>query len=597
MNLKRFTGRTSRDAMQKVKLNFGSDAIVLSTKPCPEGIEIIAMASDAMVGIEKHVPPAPVEATEPEAAPAWAPSAFHAVAGDEQHQPLPASVKLPGTAPAADPITSVQDDVRRLAMSTLSFQDYVRERMLKRRHQALKERELTKPAAAKAQHAASAAQRTEPSFAMQPPVGQAAAQKPMPAVSSAASPSAQAASTAVPAAAATILAAQQRLRESVQTGAAPAPAPAVNASPSVETKPTPSPAVTAGDESLRIKHLVAEPPPAAALWPRPGPTAPTASPMSVEMMHELREMKDLIEERFGAIAFMQRLQRSPAQATVSQKLLECGFSPALVRKMIDGMPADIKDGSSDPIVWATRVLERNLVAAEKEAAIEDQGGVFAMIGSTGTGKTTSTAKIAAAFAAKHGANHLGLVTLDAYRVGAHEQLRTYGRILGVPVHTAHDRAALEDLLDLLSAKKLVLIDTAGIAQRDARTKELLEMISHRSINRLLVINAASQGETIEDVMAAYRASTAKGVVISKLDEAVKLAPALDALIRHRLPVVGVANGQRVPEDWHRLSSASLIHRALRASPSAAYRLDTEDLNLIFALSSSASNEAARADAA
>jgi len=227
------------------------------------------------------------------------------------------------------------------------------------------------------------------------------------------------------------------------------------------------------------------------------------------------------------------------------------------------------------------VLERNLLTNEAELSMEDQGGVYALIGSTGVGKTTTTAKIAAGFAARHGANQLGLITLDAYRVGAHEQLRAYGRILGVPVHTAHDRASLEDLLELLSAKKMVLIDTAGMAQRDSRTRELLEMLSHRSIRKLLVINAASQGETIEDVLISYHASACAGIVLSKMDEAVKLGPALDALIRMKLKVIGVANGQRVPEDWHRLSANALVHRALRAGGSSAYKLDANDVNLIF----------------
>ena len=117
-----------------------------------------------------------------------------------------------------------------------------------------------------------------------------------------------------------------------------------------------------------------------------------------------------------------------------------------------------------------------------------------------------------------------MITLDAYRVGAHEQLRAYGRILGVPVHTAHDRASLDDLLELLAGKKLVLIDTAGMAQRDQRTRELLDMLAHRAIQRLLVVNAASQGETIEDVMQAYGAAQCRGAVLSKIDEAVKIAP-------------------------------------------------------------------------
>ena len=170
---------------------------------------------------------------------------------------------------------------------------------------------------------------------------------------------------------------------------------------------------------------------------------------------------------------------------------------------------------------------------------------------------------------------------DAYRIGAHEQLRAYGRILGVPVHTAHDRASLEDLLDLLAGKKMVLIDTAGRAQRDARTRELLDMLSHRSIKKLLVINAASQGETIEDVMISYHAVACAGIVLSKMDEAVKLGPALDAMIRHKVKIIGVANGQRVPEDWHRLSANALVHRALRVSANSAYKLDANDVSLIF----------------
>lgn len=308
------------------------------------------------------------------------------------------------------------------------------------------------------------------------------------------------------------------------------------------------------------------------------------------MFAELRSMRGLIEERFGALAFLEKMQRQPAQARLAQKLLDAGFSPALIRKLADGMGADI----GDELAWVGTVLERNLHTGEQEAAIEDQGGVFALVGSTGVGKTTSTAKLAAAFATKHGAGHLGLITLDAYRVAAHEQLRAYGRILGVPVHTAHDRATLEDLLDLLSAKKLVLIDTAGIGQRDARTRELLDMLGHRSINKLLVVNSAAQGETIEDVMLAYRANQCAGVILSKLDEALKLGPALDALIRHRLKVVGVANGQRVPEDWHRLSSQALVQRALRAVTGTAYRMDTQDVNLVFTAGRSAFAAAAHA---
>jgi flagellar biosynthesis protein FlhF len=495
MNVKRFTGRTSRDALNLVKQAFGEDAVVLSTKPCAEGVEVLAMAPDSIQQIEKVAASAPV------------------VRQGGGVKPAAKAAAAPAKAAPAD----IDRDVEQLAMSTLSFQDYVRERMLKRRQASLREEPAMAP--------------EEPPFA--------------------------------------------------------APAPAPEAPRAAATKPMQAPiaaAAPARHEPPMLRDEFASAMPSLALQ------AQSERREQAEMMNELRSMKGLIEERFGALAFMEKLQRQPAQARLTQKLLDNGFSPALVRKMIESLPQDVADESA----WAASVLERNLSTCEHEQALEDQGGVFALIGSTGVGKTTSTAKLAAAFAARHGASHLGLITLDAYRVAAHEQLRAYGRILGVPVHTAHDRSSLEDLLELLSAKKMVLIDTAGMAQRDSRTRELLEMLSHRSIRKLLVVNAAAQGETIEDVAIAWRANLAAGVIVSKMDEAVKLGPVLDVLIRHKLKVVGVANGQRVPEDWHRLSSHALVHRALRPTASSAYRMDSSDVNLVFA---AGMQNAARANAA
>ena len=188
--------------------------------------------------------------------------------------------------------------------------------------------------------------------------------------------------------------------------------------------------------------------------------------------------------------------------------------------------------------------------------------------------------------------NLGLITLDAYRVAAHEQLRAYGRILGVPVHTAHDRASLDDLLDLLSGKKMVLIDTAGMAQRDARTRELLEMLSHRAIQRLLVVNAATQGETIDDVMHAYGAASCRGAILSKIDEAVKIAPGAGCIGPPQ--AAGSGRGQR-PACARGLAPPLVagIDRACaagRASPT--WRVDAAELNLVFAATQRSSLSAA-----
>ena len=519
MNVKRFTARTSRDALSLVRQALGDDAVVLSTKPSATGVEVLAMAPESLRQVERLNSATAQTPTAQTASPAASAASAKAAAKPPAKGPdAPARLE-----PALENSTA-GEDADRLAMSTLSFQDYVRERMLRRRQAALKSE-----------------------------------------------PRAQAAGEALPEASTfggLVTGLPERTVDAPMAAEPRAPGHSAASTPARPLHPAMRDAPLLHDALLPASEIHV---------PGIAATSTVARADADDMLKELRAMKGLIEERFGALAFMEKLQRQPGQARLTQKLLDCGFSPALIRKLADGLPAHVADEAA----WATAVLERNLSTAEAEAPLEDIGGVYALVGATGVGKTTTTAKIAAAFATKYGAANLGLVTLDAYRVGAHEQLRAYGRILGVPVHTAHDRASLEDLLDLLTAKKMVLIDTAGMAQRDARTRELLDMLSHRSVQKLLVVNAASQGETVEDVIVAYRAASCAGIVLSKMDEAVKVGPALDALIRHRLKVVGVANGQRVPEDWHRLSSHALVQRALRNGGGSAYRLDASDVSLIF----------------
>ncbi|MFM8899231.1 MAG: flagellar biosynthesis protein FlhF, partial [Burkholderiales bacterium] len=467
MNVKRFTARTSREAMALAKQAFGDDTVILSTKPCSEGIEVVAMAPESVaqlervvdVGIGSVAEPAPAQrpipaTAQPASALGRAAQAVQGLAArvasrhPERQDAAAAAANHAATQAAlnavkAAPVAPVEEDVQQLSMSTLSFQDYVRERMLKKRETELKE--------------ATAAARAKAAAAVRPP-------EPGPLASRMA---------------------QTEPRAAMQTATTARRDPPV-LQEEVHEPPVPSYKATNSARPAPVLHSDIHVPSLADAQ-----HAQQNRREQHDMLHELREVKGLIEERFGALAFMEKLQREPARARLTQKLLDCGFSPALIRKMAESLSGEVADESA----WAANVLERNLHTGEQQPALEEQGGVYALIGSTGVGKTTTTAKIAAAFATQHGASQLGLITLDAYRIAAHEQLRAYGRILGVPVHTAHDRASLEDLLDLLSGKKMVLIDTAGMAQRDARTKELLDMLSHTSINKLLVVNASAQGET------------------------------------------------------------------------------------------------------
>jgi flagellar biosynthesis protein FlhF len=211
-----------------------------------------------------------------------------------------------------------------------------------------------------------------------------------------------------------------------------------------------------------------------------------------------------------------------------------------------------------------------------------------LVGPTGVGKTTTTAKLAARCVVRHGAEKVALLTTDGYRIGAHEQLRIYGRILGIAVHAVRDAADLRQALHDLSRKHMVLIDTVGMSQRDRQVAEQAAMLTSAGhVRRLLLLNATSRGEILDDVVRAYSGPDLVGCVITKVDEAGSLAPVLDALIRHELELFYVSNGQRVPEDLHLPNRAYLLHRGLKGlAQRSPHRLRPEEAAMVFAASRS-----------
>ncbi len=261
-------------------------------------------------------------------------------------------------------------------------------------------------------------------------------------------------------------------------------------------------------------------------------------------------------------------RRRSGQMRLLRNLLGCQFSPALARTLVELLPADYAEAQADE--WLRQMLMRALASVnrgagqvvEGERTLFDEGGVFALIGPTGVGKTTSIAKIAAHHVLRHGPRSLALITADVYRIGAQEQLRAFGRMLGVPVQVAQDRDVLQQLLKEHEQSRLVLIDTAGIGQRDDRVSQLTSALEVSQVRRVLVMNAAAQPGSIEEVLGAFGARDTAGVLLSKVDEAVGLGACLDALVRHRLPLLGYADGQRVPEDYHAVDFSRLVGLAL-----------------------------------
>jgi flagellar biosynthesis protein FlhF len=301
-----------------------------------------------------------------------------------------------------------------------------------------------------------------------------------------------------------------------------------------------------------------------------------------QLMDEMRGIKRLLERQLAGFAWGEMAREAPTRALLLAEMLEAGFSGSLTRRLVQEMAADLSP--DDGRKWLTAAVNRRLRTLSSDADFIDRGGVYALVGPTGVGKTTTTAKLAARCVVRYGAERLALVTTDGYRIGAHEQLRIYGRILGVPVFVVRDGEDLRRTLADLSDKHMVLIDTVGMSQRDRMVAEQTAMLTRSGeVNRLLILNAGSRGDTLDDVVRAYGGEDLAGCILTKADEARALAPALDCIVRHGLTLSYVANGQRVPEDLHVPNRKYLLHRAFKVGTEATvHTLRKEEVALTFA---------------
>ncbi|MDX3904119.1 MAG: flagellar biosynthesis protein FlhF [Pigmentiphaga sp.] len=297
--------------------------------------------------------------------------------------------------------------------------------------------------------------------------------------------------------------------------------------------------------------------------------------VSEPIVSEMRSMRDWLAHQMDAMAWRDSTQRDPRRRELWRRMVDSGFTPELARTVAARLPASQPDTQVDR--WLAEVLAGNLACVGAEAGVIEQGGRYAVVGPTGVGKTTTTAKIAAHCVVKYGAGALGLISTDQNRIGAVDQLHTFGRILGVEVYAARGVSDLEVLLASMADRRLVLIDTAGMSQRDTQMGQHLQAIAAEGVQRLLVVPGGTHAEQADDIVRAYSAGGLAGMIVSKLDEAVRLGGVLDAAIRHRLPLHYMTNGQRVPEDIHAANARLLVHRALRARHAPVFALDAEEL--------------------
>ncbi len=587
MKIKRFVAADMRTAMNLVRKEHGPDAVILSNRRIEEGVEIVAAAHYDETAVQQALEasrPAPPAPGKPRSA---AEAIMAAVTRRRTPEPEPVAVTTSAVAALA---RSAVGATGRSIDNSVELAPGSRFAALLKQPAAEAPAAIVPappapiasivpaapatdaaPVAAHASFAPVPAQHFATLLADEPPVvpafrpaGSAAAKAPAP--QEIAAPVAEAPEAAP--------APIQRAHFAIDP-----PQPDVAGVPAIPELPP----VVAQVEAARIASPVTAPaapqaptaapvPAVEAATPATAPvtipvTPETAAALSVvaakrddEQLTQLRQemagMRQMIEREMHRFTD-ERLRGSAVRATALDLMDEYGFDAGLARDVALQIPADIEPSRARGLMLG--LISRKLPIAPADPI--ETGGVIALVGPTGAGKTTTIAKLASRFAEAHAPRDVALVTTDTQRIGAREQLYGFGRQLGIAVHEANSSTDLNQLLQKLADYKLVLIDTAGLGQRDrALTAQLQWLRAAGQIRTLLVLPANTSFQDMDEVVRRFSAANPQGVVLTKLDETGRFGSALSIAVDHCLPVTWVTDGQDVPEDLHRASAANLVLR-------------------------------------
>lgn len=277
-----------------------------------------------------------------------------------------------------------------------------------------------------------------------------------------------------------------------------------------------------------------------------------------EMRNEIKSLKVALDTKLSEVSWNQGVQSNPVRIRLLHCLSSMGFSKKLSTKIANRL--DSHKDSEFAFEKAKEMLAKVLPVADEN--LLEYGGVVALVGPTGVGKTTTIAKLAAQFILKHGSRQVALITTDNYRIGAHEQLATYGRLLDVPVRVAANAEELRHHINSFNDKRLVLIDTAGMSQRDMRLAEQIQTLQQEkmSIKTYLVMSAATQYKAVSEIINAFKVFKPESSILTKLDETATQGSTLSAMIENQLPISFITNGQQVPEDIYLPDAEMLIEQ-------------------------------------
>lgn len=459
MKIRRFFGKDMREALNQVKHELGSDAVIMSNKKLADGVEIVAAYDNE---------PAPTMVQKPAASPS--PSRL-------------------GAAPAVATTTS-----------------------------------STAPAEPK--------KMVKPSASLSEIIGESGSDS--------------------------LKALLEKQQQSL--GVPPAEGQAVTESAPVQAR---APHASNYQQSASVNSAMPENVASMSDYKKPAPASEQADESAIDdIRQELKSLRDVLEFQVSGLLHQEKQRRHPLQSFLVSRLVDMGISHALAEDVVSYAPETANE--REAWLFILKLLANKLRTGTDD--ILTKGGVVALVGPTGCGKTTTIAKLAAQYAQKHGADKVAMVTIDSYRIAAYDQLATYGKILGCPVKKAANAQELSDVLYQFRNKKLVLVDTAGFGQRDARLIKQLETLNANTgikVDKYLVVQANSQRQVLEKTFSAFQQDTMKGCIFTKLDECYSLGEAVSVAIQRGLPVSYLTDGQKVPEDLKIADAKYLVSAAAK----------------------------------
>jgi flagellar biosynthesis protein FlhF len=304
------------------------------------------------------------------------------------------------------------------------------------------------------------------------------------------------------------------------------------------------------------------------------PSEPSAAPNVIAMESELKTLRRVLETQLARLAWNDLARRAPIHTEMLRELTEVGISSDLAAEVVGNIPPGAELTHARRLAIAT-IAQRVLVTGDRWL---QEGGRVALVGPTGVGKSTTLAKLAVRWVLNHGPRDLALVAADCQRFGAQSELQSLGQLLGAPVYPLEDLAELPALLARLARRRCVLIDTAGVSQRDAQLGSRLGALAAAGseIEVALVLAASTQAGAVAETVARFAPANPTSCVLTKVDEAASLGGALSSLMRARLPISYVSEGQRVPEDLRPARSLELVSSAVQLAEASGATAD-EDL--------------------